>query len=49
MNMNHPFVLNISNLEDLNLDFEQLTDEETAQIAGGETKLTTFEKICQLS
>jgi bacteriocin-like protein len=40
--MNHPFALNISDLEDLNLDFEQLTDEETAQIAGGETKLTTL-------
>ncbi|MFH7028984.1 MAG: hypothetical protein ACHBN1_27225 [Heteroscytonema crispum UTEX LB 1556] len=36
MNLNHPFALDISDLEDLTLDFEeQLTDEETAQIGGG--------------
>lgn len=36
MNLNHPFSLNISDLEDLNLDIEeQLTDEEAAQISGG--------------
>nr|WP_293095512.1 hypothetical protein [Okeania sp. SIO2F4] len=36
MNLNHPFSLNISDLEDLNLDIEeQLTDEEAAQITGG--------------
>jgi hypothetical protein len=42
MNLNHPFALNISDLEDLTLDFEeQLTDQETAQIVGG-TKFTTL-------
>ncbi len=36
MNLNHPFALNISDLEDINLDIEeQLTDEEAAQISGG--------------
>ncbi|MGD1713679.1 hypothetical protein [Dapis sp. BLCC M172] len=36
MNLNHPFSLNISDLEDVNLDIEeQLTDEEAAEISGG--------------
>jgi bacteriocin-like protein len=36
MNLTHPFALDISDLDNLNLDFaEQLTDEETAQITGG--------------
>jgi hypothetical protein len=35
MNLNHPFALDISDLEDLNLDFEQLTDKETTEIGGG--------------
>lgn len=42
MNLNHPFALDISDLEDLNLEFEQLTDEETAQIGGGEAMATTM-------
>jgi bacteriocin-like protein len=36
MNLTHPFALDISDLEDLKLNFaEQLTEEETAQISGG--------------
>jgi hypothetical protein len=42
MNLNHPFALNISDLEDLALDFEQLTDDETAEIGGGQTMVTTL-------
>ena len=35
--MNHPFELNLADLEAMDLDFEeQLTDRETAQIGGGE-------------
>jgi hypothetical protein len=42
MNLNHPFALDISDLENLTIDLEeQLTDKETAQIGGG-TTLTTL-------
>jgi len=41
MNLNHPFNLDISNLEDLNLDLEQqLTEEEAARVGGGLTFTT---------
>ncbi|MGD1805063.1 hypothetical protein ACP6PL_06435 [Dapis sp. BLCC M126] len=43
MNMNHPFALNISDLEDVNLDIEeQLTDEEASQINGGKGEEPIF-------
>jgi len=43
MNLNHPFALNLSDLEDLNLDIEeQLTDEEAAQINGGKGEEPIF-------
>ncbi|MDZ8054845.1 MAG: hypothetical protein RMX68_008905 [Aulosira sp. ZfuVER01] len=42
MNLNHPFALDISDLEDLNLDVgKQLTDEEAAEIGGGKAPEVT--------
>ncbi len=41
--MSHPFDLNPSELEAMELDFEhQLTDEEAARVGGGQTTYTTL-------
>ena len=41
--MNHPFALNLSDLEAVDLEFEEyLTDEEATQVGGGGGRLTTY-------
>ncbi|MBP5972709.1 hypothetical protein HW132_08175 [Brasilonema sp. CT11] len=40
--MNHPFGLDVSDLEAIELNFEEeLNDEEAAQVLGGSSKVTT--------
>ena len=40
--MNHPFGLDVSDLEAIELNFEEeLNDEEAAQVLGGSGKFTT--------
>lgn len=41
--MSHPFELNLSDLESMELDFEEeLTDEEAAKVGGGSGRVTTL-------
>lgn len=41
--MNHPFGLDVSDLEAIELNFEEeLNDEEAAQVLGGSDKFTTL-------
>ena len=41
--MNHPFALELSDLEAVDLDFEEyLTDQEAAQVGGADKQVTTL-------